>query len=704
MIESQRLSKFDETEGDNLNWNGWVTFGKADIGYNYNSIETSIVLTNEENVKDRINAYFQVSDNLGVTDFSDYLIDNEEQGALEIIQRPLVNDIIEPSEDDIELVELKLNARGHDVELDSLAITDNILSDFPYAQLPQLPTVLKAEQSYELILTLSPNEQTKLSDGELIKIDLSSLGPEDKSEHTQHTDTKMIDEKQIDDIKTPITFSGEPTICYFKNAPSEIVIDGAFADWANIQPNFDYPGEYSINGNPDIDIRDFRNVNERDKLSFYLMVDGTIMNGANVLAKPIIYSENSNGAENINDNGTGASNVDKNEKEPLHGLDVAYVFIEIDTTSGLQIDEFKENGINIRANYMVELLGRDGIIHSKNFYKYNRDNTNWELITNIEIKAATDAHRLEAQIDITQISKLLNLNPEQFQSARILYQMTDWSKGFDIGIKLPEFSGESIQQNSKNALDSLTPPRGTRGPPGGWPAQWYDLTPSESSSDSTSLDNNFEINSIYANDTLHILYLRITLTTALAPPAGGTYDFYFNVSSTKWYRIRLHRNSTISWDFELNWTTKSSPPDDNDPWTLEENHTVSGTGFSDSFDGASIGFQFDFTNSDVRFWINKTNLSQGFGSLGKPNNCTMFADAHEDNETQGAMVDRAPNLGISWYNPWSKVIPEYDWFALPIPIIFMFLLLLATNRKVRFHKGKRKKIVNYTNRPGGELA
>ena len=126
--------------------------------------------------------------------------------------------------------------------------------------------------------------------------------------------------------------------------------------------------------------------------------------------------------------------------------------------------------------------------------------------------------------------------------------MTDWSDGMDIGVKLPVFTA--------NTNDPCTQPQtlspGTRAPPGGWPSFWQLLT-LDSSSDSGS-PFEFEILIISANDTIHILFLKIDLRGITLPWSNANYDFYFNVSSTKWYRIRLFRNGSV-WDLGLNYTT-----------------------------------------------------------------------------------------------------------------------------------------------------
>ena len=208
--------------------------------------------------------------------------------------------------------------------------------------------------------------------------------------------------------------------------------------------------------------------------------------------------------------------------------------------------------------------------------------------------------------------------------------MTDWSDGIDIGVKLPVFNSDAGQQKVTQT--------NTRAPTGGWPGTWSQLTPGETNEIG---QDDYEITGIFANDSYWNLYLKIE-SDILNPTvgAGAAFDFYFNVSDTKWYKIQLFRNASDLWDLSLNYTTvvSAGTPDDSDTWTVEENYSGIAT---DSYDGFTIGFDYSTTTADsILFWVNKTNLSQGYASLAKPNNCTMFADSHDTTPLLANQVDR----------------------------------------------------------------
>jgi hypothetical protein len=356
-------------------------------------------------------------------------------------------------------------------------------------------------------------------------------------------------------------------------------------------------------------------------------------------------------------------------------------------TEGNQLEDFQQNGIDIKANYLIELKGRNGNIFSKKFYgSFRTPSTNdlidnWELIHDLKVDAATDTSHMEAQIDLVELTKLLGINPNEFQNPRIYYQMTDWSDGKDIGIKLPVFNGELSDLHDELVEYEDSP--GTRAPPGDWPSQWVTLDTNEGNEIDGPGSNNFDIFDLYANDSKYLLYLKIELQGLIASAAQyTTYDFYFNVTATKWYRIRIYRNSSTTWNLTLNYTTSASVPDDNNTWIMEEEYnelTVN------EYDGLGCGFKYAAIASELAFWINKTNLSQGFGSLYKPKNCTMFADTHQQNSTQLGQTDRAPDSGIAWYDSTADapVIPEYNMIILPIFTMLIVLALVNTKRKNR---------------------
>jgi hypothetical protein len=682
LLKKRSINRYT-LDQENHDWAGWEVYSGGEIEHNHDSLEVSIYSFDpaEKFEEDQIRAYFHVTNNREVVDTSDYIIDTQEQGAIKIIQRPLVNDIIDPLENNekIDLIELELTAKGKDIKIDTEMISEK-LSKLNYdLELTGIPELLLKDQTFKASIKLGSSNQPMISPGNTINIDLNSV-----------LASKFNNQ---DDIGIPITVTGEPLCVYYSSAPEEIIIDGAFADWNDIKSNLDMPSEISLKENPNIDILDFRDAKNDNTLSFYLQVDGSMMDGASVIAKPLLLPKED--PETKTDTDKDPSSVNNKKGPDVNGLDLAYVFISTDPANGYPVTEFARNNINFKANYKIELTGRQGNIISKVFHVFDPVDYTWQPVPEVIIDAETDAHRLEAQLDLISLSSILNIPLKEFNYAKIYYQMTDWSDGSDISIKLPVFNSDinldNIEKYDGDAKPySLTKPsntnsQGSRGAPGDWSlVGWTQLTPGESFVDGNQTGE-YEIYEIFANDSAYDLYLKIQLELLNPPNANLTYDFYFNVSSTVWYRMRLYRANFSVWDFNVSYNTSATVPDDNSNWTIE----FSDTGIiTDTYNNLSFGFYFDNSDS-VHFWANKTNLSQGYSSLYASQNCTMFADVHDYNRSQAGISDRAPDSGVAWYNSTGTnpaLIPEYDWLVMPLPFMIMFMLILISTRKSRYRR------------------
>jgi hypothetical protein len=468
------------------------------------------------------------------------------------------------------------------------------------------------------------------------------------------------------------------------------MIDGAFGDWNRVESNLDQPSETSIHDNENIDLRDFRNTVDGQKLSFYLEVDGTMMNGEQILAKPLVVDKENDHEDNDESNMNPSLG---NHDEPLYGLDGAYIFLETAKGSGSKITEFKEHDRNMNANYMIEILGRDGNIISKKLYTYDNSLSTWTNIDDVKISAETDAHRMEAQVDLIELSELLNVNIFDLQNARSYYKMTDWSNNYDVGIKIPMYHSKEQSVTDINLKDTLD--SGTRAPQGGWPVVWESVSLDIPDDCSASY---CDIAEIQINDTKYLLYVNLIFEIGellLFPQGGMSIDFYFNVTETAtlstWYKLQLY-NGTTSWSLYLNYTTVSvsSLPDDNSSWTNEITYSnIHGVWPDWSYNGASAGVEVDSAIDSILFWTNKTNLSQGHTLLTKGYNSSMFADSHYYNQTW--YIDRVPDVGFNNYSAWSQAIPEYESVFVFVPVIISFVTLIALKTRARDGEGSIKK-------------
>jgi hypothetical protein len=688
---NQKLSIFNSKETHN--WNGWNPYSLCEISHNKNTMELSFVIPNNvicENTKN-VQAIFVIMDNNGNTDHSDYKITSGRNGAIELFQKSVAKEVITPSEDEVLISEIEVIAHGTDLKIEPDFIERNLKDTKAQYELrfTNIPRELKMEQRYNSKVYLKSKSTTP---GELVNIDISKL------------DSKgLFDQNSM----LPITTYGEPLCSYYSTAPDRIVIDGAFGDWCDVSPNLDLSDEVTIKSNQNIDLKDFREVSDESKLSFYLQVDGTMMKGSEILEKPLVIDK---GQVVNNDDQFEIDLKSSNEnKKPLEGLDAAYIFIDTDKNSGQRINEYRSINKNYMANYMIELNGHNGEIIEKSFYEYSKALDEWEMKQEINLKAATDATRLEAQVEIQELLDILGISRLELKNANFYYKMTDWSENYDISVEIPYYKSNVLPPN--NFESELENPSLTRGPPGGWgQVEWRSSPLVTDTGDDVSQPYS-DIYNIYVNDTDYILAISIFFEGSeldqweLFGKKGMSWDFYFNVSesggSSTWYKISLY-NSSASWTLYLNWTTVSvsTVPDDNASWTNEWNIQNIKPSNSEDWedDMASMGVAFEGPSDNIRFWVNKTNLSKGYTLLTYGHKSAMYGDSHYYNNTWYA--DRVPDSSVQLYNPWSNStgIPEFEQGLIMIPILISFMVMMALGNRVK----RRKKCVSEEDMTWGE--
>jgi hypothetical protein len=665
VIHRHRVNKFHGTDG--MDWHGWRGHASGEVSYNMDTMEIWLILPDDDvNVSDTIRASFHVTNNFNSEDFSDYVIDTNENGALQIRQQPLVEDIIRTSDDKVTtpLLELEVSAKGTDLTFDSNPMLLALSKDSTYTIEPAIPNILQEDITYKAKLSVATSS---LEPNELFQLDICEYEFSD-----------------LTNVPVPISVTGEPVTGYVQSAPQKIIIDGVFTDWVNIKSSYDTANELSTDMNFDIDLREFKTAGFDDQLSFFMRVDGTMMQGTQVITKPMKIITPSSKPVDEND-----QNIDDTEElDPRLGVDAAYILFDIDPEKGYEVTEFKKQGIEVLANYMLELSGRDGEVVSAAFYKTTSSSSatgetiiTWEQVSDVQISSATDLHRLETQVDITEISALLGIGKDVLANAKMYFMMTDWSDRYDVGIPINFFNYESGSGGEG---------RGSRAPPGGWPSTWsLGVIPLN---DDIGGSNWIDIHTADISDSPDYLYIRINYQNNLGSTVSGlTYDFYFNVTNTStqasWYRIRLIRNETnLGWEMYLNFTntTLTTLPTDSSTWTQEEAYLNKSV---NTFDGTGCGYDFDtLTSNSIYFWVNKNNLLLGRASLNYTNNSAMFTDSHLSNPKQAGQTDREADSGVSIYT--SVGIPEYD--LLIIPMFIIFLLLLVSRKKNRLSLQKMR--------------
>lgn len=392
-----------ETREQN-DWNGWTDLQNGEVECARNKLETRIHLYNTQNtdteVSDNVFACIRLADGSGNEDYSDTILSNV-KGSLIAKQTPLVDSVI--SDDQTDLLTLELTAVGSDVTVDRINFehvgNGELVTD-------SLPMTITQDSTARFTVKLD-TAQSLYGDAESVKA------------------TRIITRDNV-----PVRLTGDRAAGYIKAVPTVIRIDGAFADWDNVPAESDEVNEESVNYNPDIDLVEHKNINQNDKINFYLKVDGSMMDGAEVLTRPLVWQKSES-----NDD----SNEDSTNDNTLHplpekiGEDAAYIFIDTDRDlrTGYRADE-----MDIGADYMIMISGQDGEVLSHTLYTYSQTSVNtrmwnWEEQRN-EVLAATDSTQLETQINVNALS---GFNDE---GVNVYYMMTDWDGNRDS-------SGEPIQ-------------------------------------------------------------------------------------------------------------------------------------------------------------------------------------------------------------------------------------------------------------------
>jgi len=209
------------------------------------------------------------------------------------------------------------------------------------------------------------------------------------------------------DATTLTEDEGPSTDAYIDTPTTKIVIDGAFEDWTTI-PSIPDPAKDT--SNPNIDLRDVRYSSDALDIYFYFRVDGKVMMGMDsprALIRPTP--------------GPGGNPGPQPELPVLNGGDVAYILIDGDknASTGYRIQ-------GIGADYILEVLGRNGAIERSDYMRFNGKNQNtWSWLKLAPIDSAND----NTQVECSVVASSVGIESKGFMA---IVEMTDWQKHTDM--------------------------------------------------------------------------------------------------------------------------------------------------------------------------------------------------------------------------------------------------------------------------------
>jgi hypothetical protein len=418
-IHSAKLKKFEPTNRifgteprTQHDWHGWIDIGTAASACYDNELETSVHLQNAQ-ADTEIRAHFELTDSSGNCDSSDAII-IDSGGALILEQKSMAQKILKKDFEN-RILELKLKAVGEDITVESIDLDypeiyePNILIFNNLDEIITFPiTIAKGHAESYFVVVNIPNTIGSFED-EIFSLEVSSVKVN----------------------KGTVTILGNGVKAYMEAISDEVVIDGLFTDWENINKIIDEDEENLSNLNTDID--NYATLSTSEAMYFYLRSKGNILAGEVIpqeFYKYIApdYKKDDSGSSNAID---AKSTTTASALPPLPsctGEDIIYIFMATDNN-----DQF-----------MIRIKGKHGKITSRELYEISSS----ELIFIKGIEALNDDTQIEAKISMPDLG-----NPSK---VCIDFVMCDWQ-------------GELDKTETDFLLNDISVSTGW------WIEQWYDF-------------------------------------------------------------------------------------------------------------------------------------------------------------------------------------------------------------------------------------
>ena len=197
----------------------------------------------------------------------------------------------------------------------------------------------------------------------------------------------------------PVDVIGRPSTGYYMQYPSQIVVDGLFADW-NARKILDYDSVAVKNS--DIDIEEYGAATQNGSHFMYVGTAGKTFEGADVPEQRV---------KDVGGEPGGSPGV--RLKKTGEDLLRAYIDIDLAPTNGRIV---KAENKSIRADWLIEIYGRNGIATSSSVMKWSSPD-NWTVIGEIE-KIGIGENGVEFSVSKALLGNLTN--------SEMIFQTTDW--------------------------------------------------------------------------------------------------------------------------------------------------------------------------------------------------------------------------------------------------------------------------------------
>jgi len=251
---------------------------------------------------------------------------------------------------------------------------------------------------------VSPIEDISLEAGEDLVVDILV---DTSSAQAGSAVTVKVGPDTVESTFANLQFLGESISAYVISAPSEIRIDGAFADWAG---KTTADSDAISNQNDNIDIDAVGAVNGTSYSAFYVSVVGEMCSGSYV---PVIKQKPSGGG--------GGGIIIPTKKT---GEDILRIYIDSDMNNASGYAVTLSSKV-IGADYLVEVRGLDGDIVSRSLMSYSSGR--W--INSSSINAANDRQRLEINVSSSSLGGASSID--------FIVETTDWRLRTDLATAVP---------------------------------------------------------------------------------------------------------------------------------------------------------------------------------------------------------------------------------------------------------------------------
>jgi len=376
-VETKSVSRFG-AGGDDHDWNAWESYGTPTVQLNSNRMEGAAGIASLGSNAE----YVLLAECEQSVQGMSYAV-REGVPVLILHQEPgfSISSGIVASSASVSVMRLTLSCQGGSGEVTSI-----------------VPAVSGAT----LIPTLEGTISLSKGSSRTINVMVNTA-----NEATETLMTASLDSSGVSSTFDSVVVTGGPVKAYVGSAPAAIHIDGAFADWAGLTSVDDDPNPIA---DPNIDMQSVGAVNTTQTSYFYIGVEGEICGGSFVpalLTKPT---------------GSGGGTVIPTKKT---GEDILRIYVDADLSEGTG-SVVTSASKTIGADYMIELLGLDGVITSKAVRRF--DSGGWTVTTGA-IDAANDRSRLELGVASAAISGASSID--------FVIETTNWRGLSDIATSTP---------------------------------------------------------------------------------------------------------------------------------------------------------------------------------------------------------------------------------------------------------------------------